>query len=152
MPRKRKIDLFETYWVEVEGVEYQYSFHLHHDSKSLKPYTEYCHPKVFGKVLRPTIKWASRAVITLMADRAMELLLLSNAKADFELRGIGHLESRAGELNGYFSLPFSTLILLLPALKSGDIREIVMRGDKLRYRQALVKSISFGRHFNPDEI
>jgi len=152
MARKRNVDQSETYWIEVDDVEYHYSLHLHHDPESIQPYTEYCHPKVFGKLLRPTIKQISRAIITLMADRDMDSLLLPDAKPSYKPRAIGHVETRSGELNGFVSLPFSALILLLPALKSGSIREIMMSGDKLRYRHALVKSISFSRHFDPDEL
>lgn len=152
MPRKRKIDQSETYWIEVDDVEYYYSLHLHHDSESMQPYMEYCHPKVFGKLLQPSIKQISRAIITLMGDRDMDTLLLPDAKSRYKPRAIGHMETRSGELSGFVSLPFSALIFLLPALKSGSIREIMMSGDKLRYRHALVKSVSFSRHFDPDEI
>ena len=61
-------------------------------------------------------------------------------------------QTRSDELNGFISLPFSALLLLLPALKSGGIREILMSGDKLRYRKALLKSVSFSQHFDPEEI
>lgn len=152
MPRTYKIDQSETYLLEVDDVEYEYSLYLNHDPQSARPYVEYCHPKIYGKLLQPTIKQISRGIITLMPDRDMDALLLRDARCPYEPRAIGHLETRSGELNGFISLPFSALLLLLPALKSGDIREILMSGDKLKYRKALVKSISFSRHFDPEEI
>lgn len=35
MSRKRNVDQPETYWIEVDDVEYHYSLQLHHDPKNV---------------------------------------------------------------------------------------------------------------------
>lgn len=54
MARKSPSSIHTTYIVELEDVECDYSFGLNLIKKTLDAYSEYYHPKITGKIIRPT--------------------------------------------------------------------------------------------------
>jgi len=149
MAKKRQPQTQETYIVELENSECDYSIGLNLMKNKLGAYSEYCHPKISGKIIRPDLKSIPTAKITLIANRHMDEELSERNTFRHEPVAVGHLETRSGELQGSMSIPFSAIGMIMQGIATGQIRYVTMHGSKLRYRQTLITSIGFIKDYDP---
>lgn len=150
MARKSQVSIHETYVVKLEGAECDYSFGLNPIKKTLDAYSEYCHPKIAGKIIRPEIKSISKAKITLIGDRRLDEELSERKSFRHEPMAVGHLETRSGYLQGSLSVPFSAMSIILHGVATEQVSYVVMHGFKLKYRQTLITTIGFIKNYEEE--
>lgn len=151
MKRKQPTEIHETYVIKVDNIQAHYSFGLNPIKDSPEPYWEHSHPTLSGNILRPDLKDVEHATILLMADRIYDEVLSGRKSPAYEPRAVGHLETRDGELRGTISIPFSMIGMVMQSFDAQLYKYIVLRGYKLRYRRALVRSIDLTTTFDPDD-
>lgn len=147
----------QKYLIRIESVNTSYMFginpvrrrgQLHWECD--QPYWEFYHPKIIGQLMIPDIPDVSETEITLIGDRSLNLDSLAqrgNHKNGWQPKAVGHIEVRNGKLDGVISVPFDTLSFLQPALVTKQIEFLELDGKKLKYREALVRSVHFAARY-----
>jgi hypothetical protein len=65
---------------------------------------------------------------------------------------IGLLQLRAKRVNGIISMPADALSPVLHALGAGRLKHVVLNGDEMRYRRAVVRAFRFERKISKDDL
>lgn len=149
-PRKRArrtMPEYVGYLVEVSGWDWSFSFGISHDKRQDDPYSEYRHLVVKGSLLRPAGVKAKDA----------ELIFLPNIenneanRMQHEPKSIGSLNLYNGILHGLLSMPADALPPVLTVLSAQRFRFVLLQGERLRWRKALIRSYSIDTHLDEDD-
>jgi hypothetical protein len=144
--RGRQHEEYVGYLVRVTGWDYHYSFRVS-DPRSRwdsGPYSELATLSLAGNVIRPQDSKYKRANITLSARTGM----MDENRAE-PPRSIGSLSANAEELSAYVFVPAERLAEL--ASNSGRVQIVHFGATRLRYRSAMIHSVSLDTHFDEEE-
>ena len=113
-------------------------------------YSDYRHLLVRGNVLLPNKLKANAG--------PAELIFMPDVReADFEAadrpppRGVGHLNVSEGRLTGSMSMAADALAPVLQMLIAGRLKYVVLYGEPMRYRNALIRSYQLVSQLDPKE-
>ena len=139
-----------TYIIQITDWDWSYSFGLNATTYDDRHYSDYRHLLVRGKVLLPSkLKVKTEAV---------ELTFLPDIRpADPEQRGdprpraVGHLQAHKGVLTGGLSMATEALDAVMRMLLAGRSKYVVLDGEAMRYRQALIRHYQLVSELDPED-
>ncbi len=142
----------EDYLIEITDFQFEYMFSLAHTKYEIGPYTEYCQPKILGKLLYPQIKDVTDVEVYLVADRSLDesLSQVVNARR-FEPIAVGGIEKQGEVLEVRLSTPFAAMALLASVLENKRQRYLSLHGKKLKYRKAKVQMYNFSNEYDQED-
>lgn len=142
-----KAEEIVTYTVEIEDWDWSYSFGLNSPTDDDTCF-DFRHLYILGQVLRPTKLKAQKARITLLPTPEYD----HGQRKDLKLLAVGALRLKPDELTGLLSIPADALAPILTVLGAGRRRYVVMRGAPRKHRQARLRSFSFDKTINEDDL
>lgn len=138
------------YVVQITEWDWSYSFGLNATTFDDRRYSDYRHLLVRGKILLPS-KLRTKA-------EAVELTFLPDmTPADLEQRGdprpraVGHLNIHQGVLTGGLSMATEALDAVMRMLLAGRLKYVVLDGEAMRYRQALIRHYQLVTQLDPED-
>lgn len=158
MPRKRRrrsrapvID-YRTYIFRIASWEPSYSFALNEGRFGHGPYWEHVELVLSGECLAP-FKVAGRiGKLTFLGNREEARALEQPPDSDWKPLCVGTFTVRGDRTEYLGSLPLDALWGLVAVLPSGALQYVDMYGERLRYGSARIRSISFCREIDPDDL
>jgi hypothetical protein len=148
--RGRPVLSMEYYIVQITDWDWSYSFSVNVPKWDDRRYSKYRHLRARGNVLLPSSlkAKAETAELTFMPDvRA----------ADFEPgdrappRGVGHLNIHNRLLSGGLSMAADALEPVMQMLLADRVKYVVMHGESMRYRKALIRHYQLVSQLDPEE-
>jgi hypothetical protein len=148
--RGRPVLSMEYYIVQITEWDWSYSFSVNVPKWDDRRYSNYRHLLVRGNVLLPSslMAKAETAELTFMPDVR---------EADFEPgdrappRGVGHLNIHNRLLSGGFSMAADGLEPVMQMLLADRVKYVVMHGESMRYRKALIRHYQLVSQLDPEE-
>lgn len=143
MARKRHArpeDSIAYYIVEIEDWDWSYSFGVNADRYDKRPYSDYRHMVVAGKVLLPSKlrSKAEAAELTFMPDARLSYL-----DQEYRPLGVGYLNVRDIRVTGGFTMATDALDSVMRMLLAGRFKYLVLDGEAVRYRKARIRHYRF---------
>ncbi|UFW90489.1 hypothetical protein BjapCC829_18915 [Bradyrhizobium barranii] len=131
-----------TYIVEIQDWDWSYSFGVNAARYDERPYSDYRHMLVTGKILLPTrLKTkADTAELTFMPDVQ---LFDFDPKHERKPQGVGYIELRYNRVTGGFSMAIDALHSVMQMLLAGRFKYLVLDGEAMRYRKARIRHYRF---------
>lgn len=144
MPRKkrrRKVDEIAYYHVQITGWDWDLSFGLNAAKWEDKRYSDYRHLQIRGTLLRPRKLNVEEVELTVLPTVKPEEFETTRDRPP--RRCVGALNVRGSkseprELDGHLSMPADALVPVLQMLIAGRFKYVLMDGEPMRYRQALI--------------
>jgi hypothetical protein len=148
--RGRPVLSMEYYIVQITNWDWSYSFSVNVPKWEDRRYSDYRHLLVRGNVLLPSSlkAKAETAELTFMPDVR---------EVDFEPgdrappRGVGHLNIDNRLLSGGFSMAADALEPVMQMLLADRVKYVVMHGESMRYRKALIRHYQLVSQLDPEE-
>lgn len=142
---------FESYLLEIEGLDVDYSLSANGDSTfSQNGLVEHQHFTIRSRLLSPK-RFAGREVaVTLIGDRERDTLL-SGPEIDVRFEAVGSLTLRGTRSTYLGTLPSTALWGLVPALSSGIVRYITLFGSPLHRGAARISTFSLQSTYDPED-
>ena len=148
--RGRPVLSMEYYIVQITEWDWSYSFSVNVPKWDDRRYSDYRHLLVRGNVLLPSSLKAKAETV--------ELTFMPDVReADFEAgdrappRGVGHLNIHDRLLSGGFSMAADALEPVIQMLLAGRVKYIVMHGESIRYRKAIIRHYQLVSQLDPEE-
>ena len=138
------------YIIEITAWDWSYSFGLNAVSYDDRRYSDYRHLLVQGRVLLP-------GKLKVKAEAAELTFLPDIRPADLEQRGdprpraVGHLHIHQEVLKGTLSMAAEALDAVMRMLLAGRLNYVVLDGEAMRYRQALIRHYELVNQLDPAE-
>lgn len=148
--RQRKLLLPAYYNVRISDWDWSYSFSVnvprYDDERQL---ADYRHLLVRGTLLRPRR----------IAVESVELIFLPNVgPRELERqhdkpppRAVGSLNIQGKTLSGYLSMPTDALGPVMQMLMPGVLKYVLLDGEPMRYRKALIRRYEIAGHYNDED-
>jgi hypothetical protein len=158
MPSKRRrkakaaVNPYLTYALRIASWEPSYMFALNDTRFHQGPYWEHAELKLSGECLAPAKLAGRTAKLTLLGDRRDKQMLEEPPQSDWKPLGVGSVTSRGDQTEFLGSIPIDALWGLISALASGTVQFVDMYGERLRYGSARLRSISFCRELDPEDL
>ena len=146
-PRRKPLTPY-CYVVEIDGWDWSFSFGVNRSRIRDDPYMDFRHLEVTGPLLAPKKVKADRAELCIIP----KLDLNQVARQADQPLAVGSLDLHGGRLHGYLSMPLDTLESVLRMLDTGKLRFVVMDGEHLRYRKALIHHYRLQRELTEDDL
>jgi hypothetical protein len=149
--RRRVVDEYCTYIVEITDWDLTYLYSLDEDKYATYPYSEYLNLEVRGIIREPEKYAGLEMSSTFMGKR--ELILHENNRSFTERKpiGVGGLTLRGKYRQFLGSLPYDSIPVIASMLDSKRIQYFHLHGLKPHYGHATIKSIYFFRNLDPEE-
>lgn len=144
----RKREPETEYVVAVESWDWSLSFGVNPPGDKYGAFMDYRHLDLTGTVLRPLKTTAKTAAIHLMP----EIELNEDRRGQSAPTGIGSVSVHSGHLEGLISIPADTLPPLLTLATADRLKFIVLRGEKLRYGHARIRTMRVEMHIDEDDL
>lgn len=147
--RSRRVrEEYTIYLVRVEAWNYHFSFRATDPKSDWEggPYSVLPLVSFEGVIIRPEGSSFRRAAIT-FSGRAG----LMPEKTSGKLGSIGSLSAAGDELSAYIFVPLEQITELCTAAASARVQIISFTATRLRYRSALIRSLSLDTKFNEEE-
>lgn len=148
---KSSLPEFQSYLLEIEGLEVDYSLSADTDSRiSHNGLVEHQHFTIRSRLLSPK-RFAGREVtVTLIGDRERDLLL-SGPEVDARFEAVGGLTLRGTRSTYLGTVPSTALWGIVPALSSGIVRYITLFGSPLYRGAARIRTFSIQSTYEPED-
>ena len=149
--RRRAVDEYYTYIVEITDWELTYLYSLNEDKYAIYPYSEYLHLEVKGIIRKPEKYAGLELSSTFMGDR--ESIPHENNRSLTERKpiGVGGLTLRGKYRQFLGPLPYDSIPVIASMLDSRQIQFFHLYGLKPYRGHATIKDIYFFRNLDPDE-
>jgi hypothetical protein len=141
-------DELARYIVAIEGWDWSYSFGLAGRKDAVDPYMEHRHLEITGKLLRPVDPKIKTVELWFLPSDDLD----EEGRKEHTPKAVGSLSIYDGRLNGLLSIPKDSLTPILQMLIAGRFRFVDLRGTKLRYRQAQVRSFRLETHIDEEDM
>ncbi|QOZ24128.1 hypothetical protein [Bradyrhizobium sp. CCBAU 51753] len=138
------------YIVQIDDWDWSYSFGVNEDRYDKRPYSDYRHMVVLGKVLLPTkLKRKAEAVeLTFMPDTGPSY---SDQKEERRPLSVGYVDVRDGRVTGGFTMAIDALDLVMRMLLAARFKYLILDGEAMRYRKARIRHYRFETKVNLEE-
>ena len=138
------------YIVQITDWDWSYSFGLNATTFDNRHYSDYRHLLVRGKVLLPSkLKVKTEAAeLTFLPDIPPAEL---EQRGDPRPRAVGHLQVHKGLLTGGLSMATEALDAVMRMLLAGRLKYVVLDGEAMRYRQALIRHYQLVTQLDPED-
>lgn len=152
--RKRNPNVaYVTYVFEIGNWRPLYCFSLNIDAKHFPgPYWEHASLEISGEFVHPATLKIKAGRIHMMASREQQQKLEHPTQSKTLPLCVGSLSLRHDSLEFLGSLPADAFWGVANALGIGAFRYAVFHGEALKWRSALIRSISFEREIEFDEL
>ena len=150
MAKKRRTpqrDMPVYYVVQISCWDWSYSLSLNATRYRQGPYLEFRHLHIWGTLLLPSKLKPDTVELTFMPD----ILLPAETSQEPPPRAVGSLELRGADLMGYLSMMSDALGPVMQMLIADRTKFVVMNGEPMRYRKALLHGYSLDSHFEPED-
>jgi len=147
--RRRKPHNEPVYYVmQIESWDWSLSFGVSQSKHFDDPYMDYRHLELNGRLLQPTNIKANMAEAILIPDKNLN----EENRQQHQPKSVGSLNLSDGKLRALLSIPQDVLDTILQMLAAERFKYIVITGDKLHYRQAMVKSFRLECELDEDDL
>lgn len=147
-PRSQTTEII-TYIVQITGWDWSYSFGLNGLLHSDAHYSDHRHLQVLGTLLLPTrIKEKDASLAFLPHIEAEEI---EGRPGVAPPRAVGSLTIHNGEIEGNLGMPRDALSPILQMLIAEHFRYVVMNGERMRWRNALIRGYRFETEVNVED-
>jgi len=136
------------YVVAVEDWDWSLWFGVSNMPECEGPYDDYRHLNLRGKLLRPSRLKCETVELYFLPDKRLN----EGERERNQPVSVGHLNLRAGLMNGIMSMPADALPLLLTLAMAEKLRYVVIQGDPFRYGNAAVKSFRVEMSIDEDDL
>jgi len=149
--RSRPAALSMVYYiVQIVDWDWSYGFSINVPKWDDRRYSDYRHLLMRGNLLLPT-------ALKLKAETAELTFLPDIGAADLEQhdqtppRAVGHLNVHDGRLTGGLSMATAALDPVMQMLIAGRLKYVVLDGEPMRYRQALIRHYQLVSHLDSED-
>jgi len=142
------------YNIEITGWDWGFSFSVNVPPGDDRLYSDYRHLHVHGHVLRPRKINVETAELLFLPEVGLSEMQLQHGQTRPSAVGSVSTEGTRTEgmrLAGYLSMPSDALGLVLQMLIGGRYKYVLLDGERLRYRKALIRHYFFSGEYNDDE-
>lgn len=136
------------YVVEVTDWDWSLWFGVSNIPEREGPYDDYRHLDLRGTLLRPSKLKCATVGLHFLPDKRLN----EGERERNQPVSVGHLNLRAGHMNGIMSMPADALPLLLTLAAAEKLRYVVIQGDPFRYGNAAVKSFRVEMSIDEDDL
>lgn len=158
MPKKRRgrprapVITYQTYIFRIAGWEPHYSFALGNERLDHGPYSEYVELVLSGEFLAPAKTVGRVGKLMFLGDREHKRTLEVPTQSDWKPLGVGSVTVRGDRAEFLGSLPYDALWGLICGLAARTLQFVDMHGERLRYGRARIRSFTFCRQMDPDDL
>jgi hypothetical protein len=147
-PRRRsKAPQLAFYIVRITGWDWSYSFSVNSVSYRDTKYNEYRHLHVFGTLLLPLKIKVEKVKLVFLPDIDPEEIKQQGEPP----RCVGSLSIWQNALDGNLSMPRDALDPVLQMLLAGRFKYVVLNGEPMRYRKALIGNYDMATEVDVDD-
>lgn len=146
--RRQHLEMPTTYVVEIAEWDWSLSFGVDETRYRDDPYSEFRHFELRGKILRPTKLQPLQGVMHLLPDPRLDW----SQREKSEPRAVGSLNADNERLSGIISMPADAVAPVVQMLMGNRFRFLVLTGEKLRYRKALIRSYQLQMAIDEDDL
>lgn len=150
-PHSRPAPAITFYIIQITDWDWSYSFGgLNTTTFDDRRYSDYRNLLVRGRGLLPSKLKAKTEQVELTFHPDI-------GPAELEQRGnprpraVGHLHIHQGVLTGYLSMATEALDAVMRMLLAGRLKHVVLDGEAMRYRQALVRNYELLNQLDPED-
>jgi hypothetical protein len=136
------------YVVEIEDWDWSLSFGLQSMRGHEDPYSDYRHLNMRGKLIRPSKLECHKVELSFLPDTRLN----EDMRKQHTPVSVGSLNLCQGNMYGLLCIPSDAVSPLLTIATAGELRYIVMHGDKLRYGSARIKGFRVEMHIDEDDL
>lgn len=154
MPRIKKPKVtYQTYLFEIQDSIIDYHFSLNErDGYFRGPYWEHVSLEINVKATFPEKMVGEEFKICIMGRRELDVGLDNPEDDQGNPLAIGGLTVRGNRREYLGSIPQSSFWEIERRINEGQLKAINMRGHKLKYGRAKIRSIDFAKEFDPKDF
>ena len=141
-----RAQLYASYHVQITGWDWTYSFGVNASCCDDTQYADYRHLFIRGTLLRPRKIKVETVELTFHPEQGL---------ADMRRQGdeppppsVGSLNIQDTQLTGYLFIPMDALGPLLQMLVADRFKYVLLDGERMRYRKALISRYEMTAHYD----
>jgi hypothetical protein len=148
---RRHLPEITRYVVAIEGWDWSLSFGVNDVPKEAAPFNDYRHLQIRGTLVRPSNINARAVELTLIPDTRLG----RNDWTDGTPAAVGSLNLNLNLerlLQGLLTLPADALAPVVTVLTAGRLKYVVLDGEPLRHRRALIRRYRLEMSYEDEEL
>ena len=147
--RRRQSFDWDYYHFRIAGWHWEYSFGVNVGRQQDTAYPEYCYLTIEATVLRPQKIETGAAELIFIPESGLAEL---DREAASPRLSVGSLELRdAARLFGHLFMPTDALDPILQMLIAERFKYLLLNGERMRWRRALVHRYEFAADYNKSD-
>ena len=145
---RRKEDELASYLIQIREWEWGFSFGVGNRRFNDGPYMDFRHLHLRGKLIVPSGIKTETVEVILMPNS-----LQTNGRYDIaEPSSVGSVSISSGRFEALLTMPCDALVPVLQMLIAERFRFIDLRGGRMRYRSAKIKSYRLEMNMDEDDM
>ena len=149
--RRTPPEEFISYVVEITGWNWGYSLSLNTGTGKYRdddPYYEFRHLQIAGKLLRPAGLNTDAVEVTLLPNNNMS----EERRKDYKPIALGALDIYQDMIKGSIGIPADALSPILQMLIAKQLKFVLLRGSKFRYRSARLTGLQLEMKLDEEDL
>jgi hypothetical protein len=144
--RPKQARLYASYQVQITSWEWTYTFGVNASCCEDTQYADHRHLYIHGTLLRPRTFKIETVKLTFHPEQG--LADLQRQHDEPPPPSVGSLNIQDAQLTGYLFIPMDALAPLLQMLLADRFKYVLLDGERMRYRKALIHRFEMTAHYD----